>query len=148
MQRMPEICGVHHLKIPVRDPAVSRDFYCRVLGFEEEISFEEDGVLMGVALKDPRSGLRYAVRRDPDRAAALACFDPVAMAVCRRSRVCDDNMSFLGERDAVLHQVRSQCRGDLLDQCVDHTISARGIQLSHQACNGGRSQLDTDEVLW
>ena len=80
-QRIPQITGVHHIKLPVHDPAVSRDFYCRVLGFEEEISFHEEGVLMGVALIDPRSGVRYAVRREPERAAALRGFDPVALAV-------------------------------------------------------------------
>ncbi|HEX8919574.1 MAG TPA: VOC family protein [Chloroflexota bacterium] len=84
-QPFPEICGVHHVKIPVRDPAVSRDFYCRVLGFEEEISFDEKGTLMGVALVDPRSGVRYAVRREPERAEALRGFDPVALAVATRA---------------------------------------------------------------
>jgi catechol 2,3-dioxygenase-like lactoylglutathione lyase family enzyme len=81
------VCGVHHVKIPVHDPAVSRDFYCRVLGFEEEISFHEERVLMGVALRDPRSGLRYAVRREPDRADALRGFDPVALAVTTRTEL-------------------------------------------------------------
>jgi catechol 2,3-dioxygenase-like lactoylglutathione lyase family enzyme len=86
-QRIPEVCGVHHIKIPVRDPAISRDFYCRVLGFQEEISFLEEGVLMGVAMVDPRSGLRYAVRREPARAAALRGFDPVALAVSTRAEL-------------------------------------------------------------
>lgn len=86
-QRIPAVCGVHHVKLPVRDPAVSRDFYCRVLGFEEEISFHEGGVLMGVALRDPRSGVRFAVRREPDRAGALRGFDPVALAVSTRSEL-------------------------------------------------------------
>jgi catechol 2,3-dioxygenase-like lactoylglutathione lyase family enzyme len=86
-QRIPAVCGVHHVKIPVCDPAVSRDFYCRVLGFEEEISFHEDGVLMGVALIDPQSGVRYAVRREPDRAGALRGFDPVALAVTTRAEL-------------------------------------------------------------
>jgi catechol 2,3-dioxygenase-like lactoylglutathione lyase family enzyme len=83
-QRIPTVCGVHHVKIPVRDPAVSRDFYCWVLGFEEEISFHEEGILMGVALIDRRSGVRYAVRREPARADALRGFDPVALAVTTR----------------------------------------------------------------
>ena len=86
-ERIPDIAGVHHVKLPVRDPAVSRDFYCRLLGFEEEIAFQEDGVLMGVALIDPQSGLRYAVRRDPERAAVLAGFDPVALAVTSRAQL-------------------------------------------------------------
>jgi catechol 2,3-dioxygenase-like lactoylglutathione lyase family enzyme len=86
-QRVPQICGVHHIKLPVHDPAVSRDFYCRILGFEEEISFREEGVLMGVALIHPQSGVRYAVRREPERAAALRSFDPVALAVSTRSEL-------------------------------------------------------------
>ena len=47
---MPDICGFHHVKLPVTDVARSRDWFCRVLGFEPEIDFVEDGVLMGVGL--------------------------------------------------------------------------------------------------
>ena len=86
-QRIPQICGVHHIKLPVADPAVSRDFYCRILGFEEEISFHEEGVLMGVALIDPQSGVRFAVRREPERAGALRGFDSVALAVTTRAEL-------------------------------------------------------------
>lgn len=85
--RMPAVCGVHHVKLPVRDPAVSRDWYLRVLGFEQEIEFVEDGMLMGVALHDPGRGVRFAVRRAPERAAALSGFDPVALAVTTRAEL-------------------------------------------------------------
>ena len=82
---MPEIAGIHHVKLPVADPGPSRDWYHRVLGFEQEIEFVEEGRLMGVALIDRASGLRFAVRRDPGRAAALSGFDPVALAVPTRA---------------------------------------------------------------
>jgi catechol 2,3-dioxygenase-like lactoylglutathione lyase family enzyme len=85
--RMPVVCGVHHVKLPVCDPATSRDWYVRVLGFEQEIEFVEDGVLMGVALHDPRSGVRFAVRRAPEQAEALRGFDPVALAVTTRAEL-------------------------------------------------------------
>ena len=84
---MPELCGVHHVKLPVRDPAISRDWYMRVLGFEQEIEFVEDGVLMGVALRDPHSGLRFAVRRAAERAEKLQGFDPVALAIATRAEL-------------------------------------------------------------
>jgi catechol 2,3-dioxygenase-like lactoylglutathione lyase family enzyme len=84
---MPQIVGIHHVKLPVADPAVSRDWYCRVLGFEQEIEFVEEGRLMGVALIDSASGLRFAVRREPERAAALSRFDPVALAVTTRAEL-------------------------------------------------------------
>ncbi|GAC1408601.1 MAG: VOC family protein [Chloroflexota bacterium] len=77
----PTICGVHHVKLPVRNVEVSRDWYCRVLGLISEIDFVEDGQLMGVALRIPNSDLWIALRREPERAAALAGFDPVALAV-------------------------------------------------------------------
>ncbi|GAC1520287.1 MAG: VOC family protein [Chloroflexota bacterium] len=85
--RVPSMCGVHHVKLPVRDPAISRDWYLRVLGFEQDIEFVEDGVLMGVALHDPRSGVRLAVRRAPERAESWQGFDPVAFAVTTRAEL-------------------------------------------------------------
>lgn len=84
---MPEICGFHHVKVPVTDVARSRDWFCRVLRFEPEIDFVEDGVLMGVALRDPKGTVRLALRFAPQRAAALAGFDPIALAVASRSEL-------------------------------------------------------------
>lgn len=86
-ERCPGICGVHHVKLPVRDPAISRGWYVRVLGFHQEIEFVEEGVLMGVALHDPGSGVRFAVRRAPERAKAWEGFDPVALAVTTRAEL-------------------------------------------------------------
>jgi catechol 2,3-dioxygenase-like lactoylglutathione lyase family enzyme len=86
-EKRPGICGLHHVKLPVRDPTVSRDWYVRVLGFEQEIEFVEKGVLMGVALHDPRSGVRFAVRRAPERTGAWEGFDPVAFAVSTRAEL-------------------------------------------------------------
>ena len=82
---MPDICGFHHVKVPVTDVARSRDWFCRVLCFEPEIDFVEDGVLMGVALRDRKGTVRLAVRSAPERAAALAGFDPIALAVTSRA---------------------------------------------------------------
>jgi catechol 2,3-dioxygenase-like lactoylglutathione lyase family enzyme len=50
---MAVLSGFHHVKMPVADVARSRDWYQRVLGFEQELEFVEDGVLMGLALRDP-----------------------------------------------------------------------------------------------
>lgn len=86
-ERRPGICGVHHVKLPVRDPGISRDWYVRVLGFEQEIEFVEEGVLMGVALHDPHSGVRFAVRKAPERAESWEGFDPVALAVSTRAEL-------------------------------------------------------------
>jgi catechol 2,3-dioxygenase-like lactoylglutathione lyase family enzyme len=78
---------VHHVKLPVRDPAVSRDWCVRVLGFEQEIEFLEEGVLMGLALHHPRSDVRFAVGRARERTEAWEGFDPVAFAVSTRTEL-------------------------------------------------------------
>jgi catechol 2,3-dioxygenase-like lactoylglutathione lyase family enzyme len=79
-RRQPRLCGVHHVKLPVADVQASRDWYCRVLGFQLELDFVEDGTLMGVGLSHP-GGLRLGLRCDRDRTAALVGFDPLALAV-------------------------------------------------------------------
>jgi catechol 2,3-dioxygenase-like lactoylglutathione lyase family enzyme len=75
------IAGFHHVKLPVTDVSRSRDWYGRVLGLRTHLEFVEDGVLMGVALRDPRDGVELALRQDPARAAALAGFDPIALQI-------------------------------------------------------------------
>lgn len=81
------IAGVHHVKIPVSDVARSREWYERVLGMQVALEFVEDGTLMGVALADPAGTVQIALRHDPVRAAALADFDPLALAVATRDDV-------------------------------------------------------------
>ena len=82
---MPELSGFHHVKLPVGDVVRSRDWYQAVLGLAVDIEFVEDGVLMGVALRDPSGTVSLAARHDPQRAAALAGFDPIAMGVPTRT---------------------------------------------------------------
>jgi catechol 2,3-dioxygenase-like lactoylglutathione lyase family enzyme len=73
--------GFHHVKLPVTDVARSRDWYQRVLGLHQDLEFVEDGALMGVILRDPEGPVCLGLRREPERAAALKGFDPIALAV-------------------------------------------------------------------
>ncbi|MEV6304287.1 VOC family protein [Actinoplanes sp. NPDC051861] len=84
---MPQLSGVHHVKLPVTDLDRSRDWYTSVLGLGVDIEFTEDGVVRGLALSDPDGSLSLALRHDPERAAALAGFDLVALAVPARDTV-------------------------------------------------------------
>ena len=84
---MPRLSQIHHVKLPVSDLPASRDWYRRILGFEVEIEFAEDGELRGLAMTDRDHTLRLALRLDPARAAALSGFDPVALAVPTREDV-------------------------------------------------------------
>lgn len=81
------LTGFHHIKLPVSDLALSRDWYERVLGLAVHLEFVEEGTLMGVALKDPSGTVELALRCDPARAAALAGFDPIALCVPGRAEL-------------------------------------------------------------
>jgi len=78
------VAGFHHLKVPVNDVVRSRTWYQDALGFEPHLEFVEDGALRGVSLRHPAAGVRLGLRHDPPRAAALAGFDMVALAVGTR----------------------------------------------------------------
>jgi pimeloyl-ACP methyl ester carboxylesterase len=86
VEKQPSICGIHHPKLPVADVDRSGEWYARVLGFDTFIRFVEDGVLRGLGLRHP-SGVQIAVRHDPERAAAMAGFDALALAVPTRAEV-------------------------------------------------------------
>ena len=78
---MNVLAGFHHVKLPVSNVERSRAWYQRVLDLVPHIDFVEDGVLMGVAMGSQDGSLELALRQDSVRAAALAGFDPFALAV-------------------------------------------------------------------
>jgi catechol 2,3-dioxygenase-like lactoylglutathione lyase family enzyme len=84
---VPDLSGFHHVKLPVADLDRSREWYTSVLGLSVDIEFTEDGVVRGLALSDPGRSMSLALRHDPARAAAMAGFDPIALAVPTREAV-------------------------------------------------------------
>jgi catechol 2,3-dioxygenase-like lactoylglutathione lyase family enzyme len=97
---MAALQGFHHVKLPVTDVARTRGWYERVLGFSQQIEFVEDGVLMGVAMWDPSHTVQLGFRYDPDRAKALAGFDPIAIGVPTSADLEEwrDQLTAAGER--------------------------------------------------
>ncbi len=75
------LSGFHHVKLPVSDIRRSLEWYERVLGLRVQLEFVEEGVLKGVALADPGETVSLALRHDPEHAAGIAGFDPVALCV-------------------------------------------------------------------
>ncbi|GAA4606395.1 catechol 2,3-dioxygenase-like lactoylglutathione lyase family enzyme [Actinoplanes octamycinicus] len=84
---MPDLSGVHHVKLPVADLDRSRRWYTSVLGLRVDIEFTEDGVVKGLALSDAGGSLGLALRHDPARAAAVAGFDLLTLRVPTRDGV-------------------------------------------------------------
>lgn len=86
---MPELAGIHHVKMPVTDLDRSRDWYGRVLGFKVTYEFQdEDGVVRGVAGEVPGLGdSMLCLRVNSQAAHGCQGFDPVSFAVRDRADV-------------------------------------------------------------
>jgi catechol 2,3-dioxygenase-like lactoylglutathione lyase family enzyme len=91
------VSGLHHVKLPVSDVERSVEWYGRAFDFTRAWESRDDGELRGAALLHPESGLQLALRRDPERAATLAGFDALCLAVGTR-RDLDAVLDRLDER--------------------------------------------------
>jgi catechol 2,3-dioxygenase-like lactoylglutathione lyase family enzyme len=98
-KEMLDLAAIHHVKIPVSDLRASTEWYLRVLGLKVAIEFNEDGELRGVALEASDGTTSIALRHDPERAAALSGFDPVALGVPTRDgvRAWADHFDHIGQ---------------------------------------------------
>ena len=108
------VTGLHHVKLPVTDVVRSSDWYQRAFDFSCEVEFPENGRLLGVALRSPGSDLRLALREDPRRAAALAGFDTVCLAVGTRADL-DELLARLDSRGVDHGEPVTGHRGDAVD---------------------------------
>ncbi|MFJ5303039.1 VOC family protein [Streptomyces sp. NPDC088350] len=86
---MPELAGIHHVKLPVTDLDRSRDWYGRVLGFKVTHEFPDaDGVVRGVAGEVPGLGdTVLCLRVNSEAAHGCQGFDPVSFGVRDRADV-------------------------------------------------------------
>jgi catechol 2,3-dioxygenase-like lactoylglutathione lyase family enzyme len=85
------VIGLHHIRIPVTDPWVSRDWYMTTLGCLPVLDEEEENEVVGVVLRHPE-GLVIGLHRDPRRAASLSGFAIVGLTVDGRGdlrKLCD-----------------------------------------------------------
>jgi catechol 2,3-dioxygenase-like lactoylglutathione lyase family enzyme len=64
---MPELAGVHHVALTVRDRDASKAWYADVLGFNPLIDMEVSGTMVAL-LAHPGTGLVLGVRRHADGA--------------------------------------------------------------------------------
>jgi catechol 2,3-dioxygenase-like lactoylglutathione lyase family enzyme len=96
------LAGVHHVKLPVRDLARSRDWYASRLGLEVAVEFVEKGRLMGYGLRHPNVGPIFGLRLDATRAEASAGFDYFAIGVPDKAVLesLADRLTALGETHA------------------------------------------------
>ncbi|MFJ9242142.1 VOC family protein [Streptomyces sp. NPDC101776] len=86
---MPELAGIHHVKMPVTDLDRSREWYGRVLGFKVTHEFRDaDGVVRGLAGEVPGLGdSMLCLRVNSEAAHGCRGFDPVSFAVPDRADI-------------------------------------------------------------
>ncbi|MFC5995079.1 VOC family protein [Pseudonocardia hispaniensis] len=137
---VPELAGVHHVKLPVRELGRSRDWYASRLGFELAVEFVEGGRLMGYVLRHPRGGPHLGLRLDPARAEAAAGFDYFAIGV--RDKAALDTLAArlteLGETHAGVHRASAGWVLPLLHDPDGHEIRFYTVDL--------HTELGTDGV--
>src|SRR5690242_20049450 len=85
----PQLDGIHHVKLPVRDLARSRAWYESRLGYRAAIEFTEQGELTGIVMRHPNGGPQFGLRLDPVRAEAAAGFDYFAIGVPSKEAIED-----------------------------------------------------------
>jgi catechol 2,3-dioxygenase-like lactoylglutathione lyase family enzyme len=117
----PELDGIHHVKLPVRDLSRSRAWYESRLGYQVATEFFEDGALMGVALAHPNGGPDLALRLNPELAARAAGFDYFAIGVPTKAalEILAERLTALGEQHAGVHFATI---GWILPHSHDHEI--------------------------
>ena len=101
----PQLDGIHHVKLPVRDLGRSREWYESRLGYRLAIEFVEQGTLMGLVLRHQNGGPELGLRLDPARAERAAGFDYFAIGVPSKEAIDDlaARLTALGETHAGVH---------------------------------------------
>jgi catechol 2,3-dioxygenase-like lactoylglutathione lyase family enzyme len=102
---LPQLDGVHHVKLPVRDLAVSVEWYVSRLGYRRRLDFVEQGRLMGVTMTHAGGGPTIALRLDPELAARAAGFDYFSIGVPGKEAIeqLAERLTNLGEQHAGVH---------------------------------------------
>lgn len=108
------LSGLHHVKLPVADVERSRAWYGRAFDFTCTLEFREQGRLCGVALTSLDADVTLALREDPARAAALAGFDSICLAVGTRADL-DDLLVQLDHRGIAHGSPSAGRNGDAVD---------------------------------
>ena len=102
---IPQLAGVHHLKLPVSDLDRSIQWYGSRLGYQVVIEFREHGRRTGVVMSHSDGGPDLALNLNPDRAKASAGFDYFSIGVPDRDSIeaLATHLSSLGEAHAGVH---------------------------------------------
>ncbi len=86
---IPELKGIHHLKLAVRDLVAALKFYEDAFGCQRIPRFDHrrtsDGQVYAYILKMPGLGTLLELRLNPERAEKHRLFDPITIAVENRA---------------------------------------------------------------
>jgi catechol 2,3-dioxygenase-like lactoylglutathione lyase family enzyme len=90
--KRPAIDGIHHVKLPVSDLAVSLKWWESVFGarrIEQADHYTPDGILFAHIMSVPGVGTAVEIRLDPPLAAHMAGFDSVTLAAATKADLDD-----------------------------------------------------------
>ena len=96
----PRLRGIHHVRIPVSDVTASADWYGEVFGLQVLLVEEEENEVVGIVFSLGEGSPSVGLHLDPQRAAVLAGFCVVAIAV-DSSEALSGWDSWLNQIDAV-----------------------------------------------
>ena len=97
---MLSITGLHHVRLPVSNVFVSRDWYADVLGFEPVLDYEEEDRVIGTVLQHP-CGLVLGLHAEPERARVLNDF--VVVSLCAGSKADLERCALYLDQASVEH---------------------------------------------
>jgi catechol 2,3-dioxygenase-like lactoylglutathione lyase family enzyme len=139
---IPELAGVHHLKLPVSDLGRSRAWYESRLGYVTYLEFKEGGALMGIAMRHPEGGPDLGLRLAPEKAAAAAGFDYFSIGVPDRERIerLAEHLTELGEVHAGVH-------GDAIGWILPLLHDPDGHEVRFYTMDSHRELPDEGEVI-
>lgn len=138
---VPELAGVHHVKLPVSDLGRSIEWYATRFGYRVVIEFREGERLAGVSMVHPRGGPGLGLVEAPDLAKAAAGFDYFAIGVPDRAAMLAlaEHLTALGDAHAGVHFATLGWILPLL-----HDPDGHEVRLYTQECH---TELDSERVL-
>lgn len=124
---MPELAGVHHLKLPVTNLDSSRSWYESRLGYKLVLEVRDGENIAGLVMHHPHGGPELGLWLDPERALAAAGFDYFAFGAPNR-----EALEALASRLTALGEIHPGVHPGAIGWVLPHVKDPDGHELRFQ----------------